>query len=70
MEILQKGLSVHYELASAEIRPLHQLMEDMFIKMVDNVRNMVCWFVVSVCFIVYVVVVVVVAVAAAAAVDL
>ena len=63
MEILQKGLSVHYELASAEIRPLHQLMEDMFIKMVDNVRNMVCWFVVSVCFIVY-------AAAAAAAADL
>jgi len=41
VKILEKGLDVHHTLASAEIRPLHQLMEDMFIKMVDSVRNMV-----------------------------
>jgi len=34
-------MDVHYMLASAEIRPLHQLMEDMLLKMIDSVNIMV-----------------------------
>jgi len=41
VKILEKGLDVHQKLASVDIRPLHQLMEDMFSKMVDSVKIMV-----------------------------
>ena len=34
-------MDVHHSLASSEIRPLHQLMEEMLMKMVDSVRAMV-----------------------------
>ena len=40
--ILEKGMDLHHFLASAEIRPLHQLMEEMLMKMVESVWNMVC----------------------------
>ena len=34
-------MDVHHSLAPPEIRPLHQLMEEMLMKMVDSVRAMV-----------------------------
>jgi len=42
VKIVEKGLQIHQKLASSEILPLHQLMEDKFAEMVDGIKNMVC----------------------------
>lgn len=42
MLILERGMDVHLSLASAEIKPLHQLMEEMLVKMIASVTEMVC----------------------------
>jgi len=41
VKIVEKGLQIHQKLASYDILPLHQLMEDKFAEMVDGIEYMV-----------------------------